>query len=134
MANFEFGDFKGIPLFIYGTLKSNKRNRSVVDDFVERYIDVVAQDVSLASETYGLPMMFRSHGAQVKGELTYLKESTAGLAANRLDFFEGAPYMYQRELVQVKVDDKTINAWAYLYSKNIPAGFNPQGLSEWKGA
>lgn len=134
MPHFEFANYQGVPLFIYGTLKSGHRNRRVISPYIDRCAKATALDCSLASEDEGLPIMFRSAGAKVIGELVHLNPDVALNAAANLDRFEGCPYMYNRELVDVEVDGEVVKAWAYTYGRPIPAGFKPNPISEWRGA
>lgn len=135
MPHFEFADYQGVPLFVYGTLKTGHCNHRVIKPFVKDMKVAIAKDCTIASETAGLPMMFRYANHEVVGELMYLHEDSAKDAAARIDRLEGAPYLYNRELISVFVREfnEEVMAWAYTFSRDI-GNFKPHNQQMcWRG-
>ena len=113
-------------VFVYGTLKSDHCNNSILGEFRSKGIKAVANGIALHGKQGSLPFAVHGNG-KTYGEIYEI--DAAMLAA--LDHFEGHPQWYVREMILVELcDGRRVHAWiylnqdAYLYPK-VPDG-------EWK--
>ena len=113
-------------IFVYGTLKSDHHNNSVLGSYRDKGINAVANGIVLHGVQGSLPFAVRGKG-KTYGEVYEI--DTAMLAA--LDRFEGHPRWYVRELTFVElIDGRRLRAWIYL---NQDAYLHPKiPNGEWK--
>ena len=113
-------------VFVYGTLKSEHINNSVLGFYRGKGIRAVANGIVLHGEQGGLPFAVRGNG-KTHGELYEIDD--AMLAA--LDRFENHPQWYVRELTTVELCyGRRIRAWIYLNQDAYLHPKIPDG--EWK--
>ena len=97
-------------IFVYGTLKSNHHNNSVLGLYCDKGIKAVARGIVLHGKQGGLPFAVRGEG-KTYGEVYEVDAETLAT----LDRFEGHPQWYVRELTIVEsFDGKRERVWIYL--------------------
>ncbi|MDP7575109.1 MAG: gamma-glutamylcyclotransferase family protein, partial [Phycisphaerales bacterium] len=97
-------------VFVYGTLRSGCRNRTIHLPSCESIEAVAAPEFTL--RTLGrFPMVHRGGDTAIRGEVLALGDDE--LAA--VDRLEGHPDWYQREVIEVQLaGGGTAQAWIYL--------------------
>jgi len=112
-------------LFVYGTLKRGGSRHWILQDFpfLGR-----AKVKGFALYDLGLyPAMVPGAGV-VYGEVYEVSEE----ALQALDWVEGVPILYRRELIEVVFEDGfSLKAWAYVYNGSVK-GFPRIEGGEWK--
>jgi hypothetical protein len=56
---------------------------------------------------------FRDPVSEISGELVWLMPERSQVALQRADRYEGAPRLYRRVLIHVRVRDREVRAYAY---------------------
>jgi len=110
-----------IPLFVFGTLRRGHVNHHYLDGFYDRMIPAVLPGYERIA-----PLMIAPRdGSEVAGELYYLTESRYAQTLAGCDGLEEllpgsliGPE-YERRLVQVTAEGRTVEAWAYVQSSRL---------------
>jgi gamma-glutamylaminecyclotransferase len=112
-------------LFVYGTLKRGGSRHSLL-----KGCPFLGHALAKGFALYDLgayPGMVPGDGV-VRGEVYEIPEKLL----RELDWVEGAPFLFRRELIEVVLEDHTpLRAHAYLYNREVEgAALVPSG--EWK--
>jgi len=112
-------------LFVYGTLKRDGSRHWIIEDF-----PFLGRAKAKGFALYDLgpyPAMVPGVGV-VYGEVYEVSEE----ALQALDWVEGVPVLYRRELIEVVFEDGfSLKAWAYVYNGSVK-GFPRIEDGEWK--
>ena len=105
-------------VFVYGTLKSNYGNNSLMRDC--KFIGAgVTMDVFLMYHA-GFPVVIRGEDSyyQIIGEVYRLPDNSSDRAKTleALDYLEGEGEMFHREVqdVLIAIEDRVVNAFMYI--------------------
>ena len=96
-------------VFVYGTLRKGFRNHYLLSSSKFIGYGMTKDKYSLYAD--GIPYVVKIPNTQIKGEVYEVDKNTLDV----LDDLEGHPDFYRRELVDVIVNRKTIQAWIYFY-------------------
>lgn len=112
-------------IFIYGTLKREACNSSVMEEVKAGFVAEVTTVERYPLVISGLPYLLNQpgRGYHVKGELY----DCQSFAIKRLDQFEGHPHLYKR--MPVEVIDKAgnqVKVQAYFYQGKISGEFHKE--------
>lgn len=102
-------------VFVYGSLKTNKER-----GFLQKFFKGKGhtQDKFGMVNLKSFPGLIRTTSflaAQVEGELYKVPKDIL----DTLDFIEGHPNFYRRELLPIMVDGSKVTAWVYLLSPEV---------------
>ncbi len=100
-------------LFVYGTLKRGGSRHWLLQDFP--FLGRAKAKGFVLYDLGPYPAMVRGAGV-VCGEVYEVSEEVL----QALDWVEGVPVLYRRELIEVVFEDGTpLKAWAYIYDGNV---------------
>ncbi len=112
-------------LFVYGTLKRGGSRHWILEDF-----SFLGRAKAKNFALYDLgpyPAMVPEDGV-VYGEVYEVPEEIL----RDLDWVEGVPFLYRRELIEVVFEDGlSLKAWAYIYNGNVK-GYPRIEDGEWR--
>ena len=96
-------------VFVYGTLRKGFGNHHLL-----RNAKFIGE--GLTKEKYSLyatsiPYVVKEPLIRIKGELYEVDD----FILEELDYLEGHPHFYERELIDVVVNNKVYKAWMYFY-------------------
>ncbi len=112
-------------LFVYGTLKRGGSIHWILDGYP--FLGRARAKGFVLYDLGPYPAMVRGAGV-VYGEVYEVSEEVL----QALDWVEGVPVLYRRELIEVVFEDGTpLKAWAYIYNGNVK-GFPLIKEGEWK--
>jgi len=118
------------PFFVYGTLKEGHSNHRLIESFIVQKCQ--AKLSGFAMYSFGLyPMVFQSEGGEVFGEVYWVETHRYDEALAQLDWLEGHPTLYRRELRAVWLldEEQAVRAWVYV----APPGSLPDDLALVRG-
>lgn len=108
-------------LFVYGTLRPRGRAFDLVAASVVRHQEAVLVDFALVGEGHRYPWCIEQPGAEVAGDLLWLRDVEAVLTT--LDDYEGVSARnpeYRRVIAQVLTVDRQWEAWVYAGGPGVP--------------
>ncbi len=112
-------------LFVYGTLKRGYSRHWILDGFP--FLGRAKAKGFVLYDLGPYPAMVPEDGL-VYGEVYEVSEEVL----QALDWVEGVPVLYRRELIEVVFEDGTpLKAWAYIYNGNVK-GYPRIEDGEWK--
>ncbi len=112
-------------LFVYGTLKRGGSRHWILEDFP--FLGRARAKGFVLYDLGPYPAMVPEDGL-VYGEVYEVSEEIL----RDLDWVEGVPVLYRRELIEVVFEDGTpLKAWAYIYNGNVK-GYPRIEDGEWK--
>jgi gamma-glutamylaminecyclotransferase len=112
-------------LFVYGTLKRGGSMHWILQDFP--FLGRAKAKGFVLYDLGPCPAMVPGAGL-VYGEVYEVPEE----AFQALDWVEGVPFLYRRELIEVVFEDGLpLKAWAYIYNGNVK-GLPRIENEEWK--
>jgi gamma-glutamylcyclotransferase (GGCT)/AIG2-like uncharacterized protein YtfP len=112
-------------LFVYGTLKRGGSRHWILQDFP--FLGRAKVKGFVLYDLGPYPAMTVGDGV-VYGEVYEVSEEVI----KALDFVEGAPYLYRRELIEVVFENGfSLKAWTYTYNGDVK-GFPRVEDGEWK--
>jgi gamma-glutamylcyclotransferase (GGCT)/AIG2-like uncharacterized protein YtfP len=114
-------------LFVYGSLRSGFRSPAY--EYISRYFDLVG-DAKVKGQLFDLGEYPAAQPINeekfIIGELYRIRnENEFAWAMGQLDDYEGVhvgfdeTQLYQRDITEVFIDDKTIPAWIYWYYGDV---------------
>ena len=114
-------------LFVYGSLRSGFRSPAY--EYISRYFDLVGE-AKVKGKLFDLgeypAAKPTNENKFIIGELYQVRnENEFAWAIGQLDDYEGVhvgfdeTQLYQRELTEVHIDNRTTNAWIYWYHGDI---------------
>ncbi len=112
-------------LFVYGTLKRGGSRHWILEGFP--FLGRAKAKGFVLYDLGPYPAMVPEDGL-VYGEVYEVSEEVL----QALDWVEGVPFLYRRELIEVIFEDGlSLKAWAYIYNGNVK-GFPRIEDGEWK--
>ena len=112
---------KAMFVFVYGTLKKGKRNHFVISDLPFTSKAETNEKGFYLQDNGNFPYLLRTKSKKlakrIKGEVYSINDSQIAM----LDRFEGVPSLYNREIIDVKLENGAI-VKAYVYIPN----YDPQ--------
>jgi gamma-glutamylcyclotransferase (GGCT)/AIG2-like uncharacterized protein YtfP len=112
-------------LFVYGTLKRGGSRRWILQDFP--FLGRAKAKGFVLYDLGPYPAMVPGDGL-VYGEVYEVSEE----AIKALDFVEGVPVLYRRELIDVVFENGvSLKAWAYIYNNPVK-GYPRIESGEWR--
>jgi gamma-glutamylcyclotransferase (GGCT)/AIG2-like uncharacterized protein YtfP len=112
-------------LFVYGTLKRGESRHWILHDFP--FLGRARAEGFVLYDLGPFPAMVLGDGV-VYGEVYEVSDE----ALKALDFVEGSPFLYRRELIDVVFEDGvSLKAWAYVYNGDVK-GYPRIESGEWK--
>ncbi|MBP1933221.1 gamma-glutamylcyclotransferase family protein [Ammoniphilus resinae] len=121
-------------VFVYGTLRQEESNHHYLAGSTKVAI-AARTNGRLVDTSYGYPALFQDSSCRVNGEVYKVNDETM----RRLDHLEGyygpgnPQNHYERFIVPIETDVKTIPAWVYVYAKNRSAtNFKQVDEGDWK--
>jgi gamma-glutamylcyclotransferase (GGCT)/AIG2-like uncharacterized protein YtfP len=112
-------------LFVYGTLKRGGSRHWLLQDFP--FLGRARAEGFALYDLGPFPAMVPDAGV-VYGEVYEVPEEIL----RDLDWVEGVPVLYRRELIEVVFEDGfSVKAWAYIYNGDVK-GFPRIESGEWK--
>jgi gamma-glutamylcyclotransferase (GGCT)/AIG2-like uncharacterized protein YtfP len=112
-------------LFVYGTLKRGGSRHWILDGFP--FLGRAKAKGFVLYDLGPYPAMVSGAGL-VYGEVYEVSEEIL----NALDWVEGVPVLYRRELIDVSLEDGlSLKAWAYIYNGSVK-GFSRIEDGEWR--
>lgn len=119
-------------LFVYGTLMKGFGLNDILKSMNAKFI---SKGIIEGFELYAnfIPYLIRGEGI-VKGEVYELNNNDFNANINHLDIIEGG---YKRTLIKVKMDDKIIEAYAYIFkhfdeNRNFFVKINDGDYRKWR--
>lgn len=119
-------------LFVYGTLRPRGHAYGLVAGSVTRHQEAVLVDFALVGEGHRYPWCVERPGAEVTGDLLWLRGASEVLAA--LDDYEGVGEErpeYRRVIAPVLTVDRSLEAWVYVGGPGVPADAAPVPGNAW---
>lgn len=118
-------------IFLYGTLKNGEYNDNVIKNLDLKFISNVKtlnKYQMYKNLNHSFPYLLDKKGNfQIEGELYELINEKKDLI--KLDNFEGAPYLYYRDIIEVvNNEEKSYNC--YVYFKTNPYEYEDLDKSE----
>lgn len=99
-----------INLFVYGTLRRRKSNTYILKN--ERYIGEAETVKKYAMYDFGLPAVIKYlEISKIKGDLYCVSNKKLEF----IDRFEGHPFFYKREIIDIRVMGNKEIQQAYIY-------------------
>lgn len=112
-------------LFVYGTLKRGGSRHWILHDFP--FLGRARAEGFALYDLFFYPAMVPGDGV-VYGEVYEVSDE----ALKALDFVEGVPVLYRRELIEVVFKDGvSLKAWAYIYNNSVK-GYPRIESGEWE--
>ena len=105
-----------LPLFLYGTLRQGESAEDVIAADVVRRAPARARARLLEIGAPYPAAFFSPDEGLLPGEIVWLKPSTFSAALDRIDQYENVPFLFRRIVVNVEVEGKDVEAWAYTYT------------------
>ena len=105
-------------VFIYGTLKRGFSNHEKIKDISTFVCDVKSKEKHIMIDCGdGFPYLIKGSGIgfQILGELYEISEDDIHI----LDEFEGVPFLYSREEIEILIVDDIVIAQAYFKAEGI---------------
>jgi gamma-glutamylcyclotransferase (GGCT)/AIG2-like uncharacterized protein YtfP len=102
-----------LPLFVYGTLKSDEVARGVLEPFVERRAPAAARGHRPDTGRLFPAVIFDDAGKEIDGELAWIRPEAFADAMKVLDDYEGVPGLFERVKITVSADGDEVEAYAY---------------------
>lgn len=105
-----------LPLFIYGTLRKGEWAEDQIAADVVRRAPARAHGRLLDLKAPYPGAVFGPDEGWLDGEIVWLRPSTFLETLDRVDLYENVPFLFRRILIEVAVDGKMVEAWAYTYT------------------
>ena len=108
-----------LPLFVYGTLRRGESNHHFLQGRYDRWLPATLPDHVKRTAAHGYPLAAPQSGAQVDGEVFFIRPDVYAATMARCDRLEDLPAgqlvgeYYQRARVIVRTDEGAVTAWAY---------------------
>lgn len=102
-----------LPLFVYGTLRPGAEAWEVAATWVVRTAPAVARGRLVPA---GLPYptaIFDAAGGPLPGNLLWLDPGRFSEAMREMDDFEDVPDLFERVVVEVEAEGRSLRAYAY---------------------
>ena len=119
-------------LFVYGTLRPRASAYDLVAGSVVAHCPAVLIDYVLVGEGHRYPWCVESPGNEISGDLLWLRDVEATLAA--LDSFEGVEEPdpeYRRVIGSILTQEGPSTAWVYVGGHGMPPGTDPIFGGDW---
>jgi gamma-glutamylcyclotransferase (GGCT)/AIG2-like uncharacterized protein YtfP len=112
-------------IFVYGTLKRGGTIHWIIENFP--FLGRAEAEGFMLYDLGSYPAMVPGVGV-VYGEVYEVSEE----ALQSLDWVEGVPVLYRRELIEVSFEDGfSLKAWAYIYNGDVN-GYSRIESGEWR--
>ncbi|RUM61568.1 MAG: gamma-glutamylcyclotransferase [Persephonella sp.] len=96
-------------IFVYGTLRKGFGNHYLLEN--AKFIGEGFTKEKYSLYATGIPYVVKKPLTKIKGELYEVDN----LTLEEIDYLEGHPHFYERELIDVIVNNKIYKAWIYFY-------------------
>jgi gamma-glutamylcyclotransferase (GGCT)/AIG2-like uncharacterized protein YtfP len=112
--------FEYLPLFAFGTLRRGEPNHHYLEGTYERWLPGTLRDYSRIVAFHGFPAIAPGLGAQVPGELFFIRPEVFAVTLGRCDILEEIPpgeligRFYRRAKVIAETAAEDFTAWAYV--------------------
>lgn len=103
-------------IFVYGTLKDGCRNDYLLKDSKKIGNAITVDKFGLFEDNF--PYLIKKPIFNIKGEIYFIDNKKL----EELDRFEGAPEYYERDLINVFLGEKVIQAFTYFRKNGLPNG------------
>lgn len=113
-----------IPIFVYGTLLRGQRAAHMLEQY-EYVGDFCLRDYALYNVSY-YPGITYCQGASTIGEVYLVDEECVA----RMDEYEAEGSLYIRKLVTVESEGQSLEAYVYVYNREVDG---PVIAGKWKG-
>lgn len=118
---------KDIVVFIYGSLKRGfAAEHHMVDADFLGFAETVSPYALFRESNNWFPVLYKDEQVnKIKGELYSINNRLL----KTLDRFEGHPLFFKREIINVTIDEKQVQAWCYFYQE--PPTDSLIAIEEW---
>lgn len=113
-------DNSRLPFMVYGTLKQAYGNHAILRGNFDKMLPGSVDGYCLrAHRGAGFPYSEQKEGETLHGELYFVSEDVYASVSQRLDWLEGTPHHYHRELVMVHTEEGDFQANMYVATVDV---------------